>query len=238
MPFASMGRRRWLQAALASAGATLALPRAMADPAAVTPVRQLCDSLLGIMKAGHATPFPTALRRRWPRSRNARSICRRSCNCRSGRPGPASPPDQQTALLTAFRRYTIANYVNSFDNYTGQRFDIQPDTKTLPNGEQVAQTKIVSVVGRIARTRLRHAPGRQRLEGGRCAGRRLDQPRRGAAVRLPPAGLARRRPGADREPEPEDQRPVGRRADRRALTPSRPAWPASRPRQAGAAAGR
>jgi hypothetical protein len=56
MPFASMGRRRWL-AALASAGATLALPRAMANPAAVTPIRQLCDGLLGIMKAGHATPF-------------------------------------------------------------------------------------------------------------------------------------------------------------------------------------
>ena len=57
MPFASIGRRRWLRVALASAGATLALPRAMADPAAVTPIRQLCDSLLGIMKAGRATPF-------------------------------------------------------------------------------------------------------------------------------------------------------------------------------------
>ena len=58
MPLASIGRRRWLQAVLASAGATLALPRAMADPAAVTPIRKLCDSLLGIMRAGHATPFP------------------------------------------------------------------------------------------------------------------------------------------------------------------------------------
>ena len=49
--------------------------------------------------------------------------------------------------MTAFRRYTIANYVNSFDNYTGQRFDIQPDTKPLPNGEQLAQTKIVPASG-------------------------------------------------------------------------------------------
>ena len=39
MPLASIGRRRWLQGVLASAGATLALPRAMADPAAVTPIR-------------------------------------------------------------------------------------------------------------------------------------------------------------------------------------------------------
>jgi phospholipid transport system substrate-binding protein len=56
-------------------------------------------------------------------------------------------PDQQTALTTAFRRYTIAKYVNSFDNYTGQRFDIQPDTTPLPNGEQLAQTKIVPTSG-------------------------------------------------------------------------------------------
>ena len=53
----------------------------------------------------------------------------------------------QNTLLTAFRRYTIANYVNSFDNYTGQRFDVQPETRALPNGEQVVQTKIISSSG-------------------------------------------------------------------------------------------
>ena len=41
-------------------GVTLALPRAKADPAAVTPVRQLCDTLLAIMKAGRAAPFQSA----------------------------------------------------------------------------------------------------------------------------------------------------------------------------------
>jgi phospholipid transport system substrate-binding protein len=146
MPFASMGRRRWLQAVLASAGATLALPRAMADPAAVTPVRQFCDSLLGIMKAGHATPFPTRYETLAPvleRTFDLPAILQLSV----GPSWATLAPDQQTALLTAFRRYTIAKYVNSFDNYTGQRFDIQPDTKPLPNGEQLAQTKIVPTSG-------------------------------------------------------------------------------------------
>jgi phospholipid transport system substrate-binding protein len=49
--------------------------------------------------------------------------------------------------MTAFRRYTIANYVNSFDNYTGQRFDVQPDTRSLPNGEEMVQTRIISAAG-------------------------------------------------------------------------------------------
>jgi phospholipid transport system substrate-binding protein len=57
------------------------------------------------------------------------------------------PADQQRTLEVAFRRYTLANYVSNFDNYTGQRFDVQPDTKPLPNGEQLAQTKIIASSG-------------------------------------------------------------------------------------------
>jgi phospholipid transport system substrate-binding protein len=146
MPFASIGRRRWLQAALASAGTTLALPRAMADPAAVTPIRQLCDTLLAIMKAGHTTPFQKRYETLAPvveRTFDLPAILQLSV----GPTWSGLPPDQQTTLMTAFRRYTIANYVNSFDNYTGQHFDIQPDTKPLPNGEQLVQTKIVPPSG-------------------------------------------------------------------------------------------
>jgi phospholipid transport system substrate-binding protein len=146
MPFASIGRRRWLQGALASAGAMLALPRAMADPAAVTPIRQLCDTLLVIMKAGHTTPFPKRYETLAPvaeRALDLPAILQLSV----GPTWSSLPPDQQTTLMTAFRRYTIANYVNSFDNFTGQRFDIQPDTKPLPNGEQLVQTKIVPSSG-------------------------------------------------------------------------------------------
>jgi phospholipid transport system substrate-binding protein len=146
MPLASIGRRRWLQGVLASAGATLALRRAMADPAAVTPVRQLCDTLLVIMKAGHTTPFPKRYETLAPvaeRALDLPAILQLSV----GPTWSSLPPDQQTTLMTAFRRYTIANYVNSFDNFTGQRFDIQPDTKPLPNGEQLVQTKIVPASG-------------------------------------------------------------------------------------------
>ena len=161
------------------------------------------------MKAGSATPFAQRFATLAPvidRAFDLSAILQLSV-------GPAwasLPPDQQATLLTAFRRYTIANYVNSFDNYTGQHFDVLPDTKSLPNGEQLAQTKIVSSSGESHELDYVMRQEAGSLEGGGCAGRRLDQPRRGAALRLPPAGLARRRPGADREPEPEDHRPVRR----------------------------
>jgi phospholipid transport system substrate-binding protein len=146
MPLASIGRRRYLQIGLALAGAALGLRQAGADPAALAPIRQLCDELLKVMHAGSGAPFAQRFATLAPVIDHAfdlPAILQVSV-------GPAwstLPPDQQTTLLAAFRRYTVANYVNSFDNFNGQHFDIQPDTKTLPNGEQLAQTRIVSSSG-------------------------------------------------------------------------------------------
>jgi phospholipid transport system substrate-binding protein len=147
MSFASMGRRRWLQSTVAVAvAAAVTPPTAGAQTAAVAPIRDLCDSLLGIMRAGHATPFPQRFATVSPtieRAFNLSAILQLSV----GPSWSSLAPDQQASLLTAFRRYTIANYVNSFDNYNGQHFDVQPDTKPLPNGEQLVQTRIVSASG-------------------------------------------------------------------------------------------
>ena len=146
MSFASIGRRRWLRGALATIGTAVALPRAKADPAAVSPIQELCDHLLDIMRAGQATPFPQRFATLAPvidRAFDLPAILQLSV----GPSWSSLAPDQQASLLTAFRRYTVANYVNSFDNYNGQRFDVSPDTKSLPNGEQLAQTKIISSSG-------------------------------------------------------------------------------------------
>ena len=146
MPLASIGRRRALQVAVAWTGMALWLHQAEADPGAVASIKELCDALLRIMKAGSATPFAQRFAMLAPvidRVFNLPAILQVSV-------GPAwatLPADQHAALLTAFRRYTIANYVNSFDNFTGQHFETLPDTKPLPNGELLAQTRIISASG-------------------------------------------------------------------------------------------
>ncbi len=142
----SIGRRRWLQTALASSGTMLLLPGASADPAAVEPIRELSDNLINVMRAGRSTPFERRFQLLAPavdRAFDLPAILQVSV----GPNWSSLPPDQQAQLLNAFRRYTIANYVNSFDNYEGQRFEVQPDTRSLPNGEQVAQTRIISPSG-------------------------------------------------------------------------------------------
>jgi len=146
MSLAQIGRRRCLETAIAITGAALALSAVEADPGAVQPIRQLSDGLLRIMRAGSGTPFPQRFQMLTPevdRAFDLSAVLQLSV----GPTWSTLPPDQQTSLLAAFRRYTVANYVNNFDNYNGQRFDIQPDTKSLPNGEQLVQTKIVSASG-------------------------------------------------------------------------------------------
>jgi phospholipid transport system substrate-binding protein len=146
MPFASIGRRRWLKVALGWTCMALGPRQALADQAAVAPIKMLCDSLLRVMRAGTATPFAQRFAQLAPeidRAFNLLVILQVSV-------GPAwssLSPDHRAALLKAFRRYTIASYVNSFDNYNGQRFDVKPDTRSVASGEQVVQTRIVSASG-------------------------------------------------------------------------------------------
>ena len=64
--------------------------------------------------------------------------------------GPAwdnLPPDQQATLLKAFRRYTIASYVNGFDE-NNQRFVINPDARASGN-DQVVRTQLIMDSGDV-----------------------------------------------------------------------------------------
>ncbi len=147
MPFASIGRRRWCIMTVAAVGATIvATPRAMADSPAVAPIRTLCDALIEAMKAGHSAPFQQRYNALAPvvdRVFDLPVVLQVSV----GPTWSTLAADQQSTLEVAFRRYTLANYVSNFDNFTGQRFEVEPDTKGLPNGEQLAQTKIISASG-------------------------------------------------------------------------------------------
>jgi phospholipid transport system substrate-binding protein len=52
------------------------------------------------------------------------------------------PPDQQDQLRSAFRRYTTASYVNSFDHFDSQRFAVEPQLRPAGNAEQIVVTRI------------------------------------------------------------------------------------------------
>jgi phospholipid transport system substrate-binding protein len=135
--------RRSLLGATLLAVAGLPLSAHAVDAAAVVaPIRQLCDGLIAAMHAGQAVPFEQRFTQLAPTVENAFDL-ETILQVSVGPFWPMLPPDQKTMLDAAFRRYTIASYVNSFDNYTGQRFEVSPQLRDLPNGEQEVNTRIV-----------------------------------------------------------------------------------------------
>jgi phospholipid transport system substrate-binding protein len=117
-----------------------------APPAVVGPIEALDQGLIEIMKAGRGTPFQQRAATLAPvieRALDLPEILKFSV----GLGWSSLTPEQQTTLLAAFRRYTIASYVDNFDNYNGQRFTIDPTVRVLPDRREVVSTRIIPQTG-------------------------------------------------------------------------------------------
>jgi phospholipid transport system substrate-binding protein len=181
---------------------------AHADGAATAgaPVRQLVDGLLQIMKAGPGTPFLQRYDMLAPvidRVFDLDAVLRASV----GLSWSALPPDQQDQLRSAFRRYTVASYVNSFDHFDGQRFTVEPQPRPAGNGEQIVVTRITprSGDGHEIDYVMRNTPS-----GWRAVDVLADGARRGAAFGFSSFAVSRWRVGAGEQPGQQVTRLVGR----------------------------
>jgi phospholipid transport system substrate-binding protein len=142
----SYHRRGVLAAATAAlvAGAAGSI-RAAADPAVLEPTQELVGGLLRVMKEGPGTPFAQRIEILGPiidRTFDLATILKESV----GAPWATLTPDQQQMLNQAFRRYTVATYVNSFNTYDGQRFEVKPETRAV-GSEQIVQTRLIPKSG-------------------------------------------------------------------------------------------
>jgi phospholipid transport system substrate-binding protein len=118
---------------------------AATEQAAVAPIQLLVDGLVEIMKAGPAIPFQQRYATLAPvidRTFDLSAILQESV----GSFWASLPPQQQVTLTDAFRRYTVSSYVNSFDDFNGQRFEISPETRPV-GSEQVVETKVIPKKG-------------------------------------------------------------------------------------------
>src|SRR5262249_32193989 len=108
---------------------------------ASAPIEQLDVGLLQVMKQGKAAPFKHRYDFLAPLVERAVDL---DFILQSGvGPGWTSiPADQQAALISAFRQYSIATYVANFDDYAGERFELLPPA-TNSAGTPVIKVKIV-----------------------------------------------------------------------------------------------
>lgn len=115
-----------------------------ADPTAA--VARFNTALLAAMKAGGHTDFNQRFQALAPAVDQAFDLPS-VLSVSVGLGWANLSPDQQTRLLGAFRRYTVASYVANFDSYSGQTFSVLPDTHRLDADRVVVQSRISPVSG-------------------------------------------------------------------------------------------
>jgi phospholipid transport system substrate-binding protein len=117
----------------------------LAPTGADAAIKRLNDSLLATMKSG-GTSFNQRFQTLAPAVDQAFDLP--AILAVSVGPGWASlPPDQQSRLREAFRRYTVASYVANFDSYNGENFTVSPNGSGLPGGRIVVRSRIVPLNG-------------------------------------------------------------------------------------------
>ena len=142
----ALHRRGLLAATLLAAAGLPLCARGAEAPAVIAPIQQLYDGLMVVMRMGPGSPFQQRFERLAPvveTTFDLDSVLQVSVGPLWG----SLPPDQQELLRAAFRRYTVASYVNSFDSFDGQRFEVSPQLRSLANGEQVVHSRIVPARG-------------------------------------------------------------------------------------------
>jgi phospholipid transport system substrate-binding protein len=110
------------------------------DPAVIQ-VQALSSSLLKAMKAGSAASTMERYRQLEPVIEQVFALPLMT-RLSVGPDWARFPPQQQTALIAAFTRYTIANYAHNFHDFNGQKFEV--DENVINRGEEkIVRTRLV-----------------------------------------------------------------------------------------------
>ena len=123
--------------------------RALAETAsadATSTIEHLNEALLAAMKSGRETDFSHRFQALAPEIDQAFDLSA-VLSVSVGLGWARLSPDQQSRLLAAFRRYTVASYVANFDSYAGQNFSVSPETRSLGVDRVVVESRIAQIGG-------------------------------------------------------------------------------------------
>jgi len=109
---------------------------------AVTRVQALSRALLRAMKAGPATPATARYRQLEPVIERVFALPFMT-RLSVGPDWATFSPQQRSAVIAAFSRYTIANYAHNFRKFSGQSFKVG-DNVIIRGKDEVIQTSLAS----------------------------------------------------------------------------------------------
>jgi phospholipid transport system substrate-binding protein len=140
-----ISRRLLLAASCAASVLMSPALRAADETAAATTISGFCDTLLSTMKEGQALGFKGRSDRLAPAIRRVFDLPRMT-RLMVGPQWANLTPEQQRQLIASFSDFSIATYANRFDDYSGERFEVDPKPTPTASGP-IVHTKLVKSDG-------------------------------------------------------------------------------------------
>jgi phospholipid transport system substrate-binding protein len=141
-----MERRSFLFAAVAAL--TVAW-RGAESRAATTPAATLhgfYDTLLAVMKDGPKLGFAGRRQKLAPAISQAFDLSLMT-RLVVGLPWPSLSADDQKQLVNAFTDFSIATYASQFDDFSGEKFEVDPKAAPAPGSDVIVKTKLIQSNG-------------------------------------------------------------------------------------------
>jgi phospholipid transport system substrate-binding protein len=101
----------------------------------------LCDALLAAMKGGSAMSYSARYALLAPEVERDFDLPLMT-RLVVGPPWRELAAPDRAKLVEAFSTYSIATYAQRFKGYSGERFEVDPVTSALPNGDAIVHTKL------------------------------------------------------------------------------------------------
>jgi phospholipid transport system substrate-binding protein len=113
---------------------------------AISTIKHFNGALLAAMKSGVRTDFSHRFQALAPEIDRAFDLAV-VLSVSVGPSWASLSPNQQSRLLEAFRRYTVASYVANFDSYAGQNFIVATKTRSHGVDRVIVESRIAQISG-------------------------------------------------------------------------------------------
>jgi phospholipid transport system substrate-binding protein len=131
--------------ALAFAAGLLTVPAAAEPTPPQAVVQRFYDTLLSVMKDSKELGFSGRYQKLKPAIESAYNLPLMS-RLSVGPQWQSLTPQQQQSFAAAFGEFTVATYANRFDDYSGEKFEVLPET-TPASGGVIVQTRLIKASG-------------------------------------------------------------------------------------------
>jgi len=141
-----MKRRSFLIAAAAALWGAWRGGESRAATMPATTLHSFYDTLLSVMKDGPKLGFAGRRQKLAPAIVQAFDLPLMT-RLVVGLPWPSLTADDQKELVAAFSEFSVATYANQFDDFSGERFEVDPKAAPAPGNDVIVKTKLIQSNG-------------------------------------------------------------------------------------------